>query len=278
MTPNAPHNDRPKLDQKLVDAILDNLHDDPDSLKRCALVSKSFLPTSQRHLFSTFNITSWDAPKFRCFFEPSIPDTPRVPDLLNSHTTDLTFFGDCDWYFDSENTNFPKFPQVERIVFKGTKLIPRTRPNPAWDLFFGSVRSVELDFDVMDDNRTILTMLCGLPERVQNVGFTAARTEVPFCTDASRAYPLNKFIKEAWASSSTAFDFNGALTLNLAHGKSHRELLTVMLGLSGVFTFNLKRIDYHLTRCADIGGFASLIWECRDTLEFLDIKYSCPGA
>lgn len=48
----------PHLFQELVDGILDHLRDDVRALKKCSLVSKSFLPTAQRHLFSTLDLDS----------------------------------------------------------------------------------------------------------------------------------------------------------------------------------------------------------------------------
>ncbi|RDB26581.1 hypothetical protein Hypma_005656 [Hypsizygus marmoreus] len=40
------------LPLEIVDAIIDELHDDPDSLKHCSLVSRQFVSRSQKHLFS----------------------------------------------------------------------------------------------------------------------------------------------------------------------------------------------------------------------------------
>ncbi|THU77144.1 hypothetical protein K435DRAFT_703039, partial [Dendrothele bispora CBS 962.96] len=39
------------LPQELVDSIIDHLFDDPVSLKTCALVSKSWLPSTRHHIF-----------------------------------------------------------------------------------------------------------------------------------------------------------------------------------------------------------------------------------
>lgn len=40
----------PEIPQELVDAIIDNLHSDMDTLKQCSLVRKNWLPRSSRHL------------------------------------------------------------------------------------------------------------------------------------------------------------------------------------------------------------------------------------
>lgn len=46
----------PHLSQELIDSILDHLQDDIRALTKCALVSQSFLPTAQRHLFATLDL------------------------------------------------------------------------------------------------------------------------------------------------------------------------------------------------------------------------------
>lgn len=46
----------PYLPQELVDQILDHLHDDSSTLLNCALVSRTWLPTSRMHLFSKIRL------------------------------------------------------------------------------------------------------------------------------------------------------------------------------------------------------------------------------
>ncbi|RDB27061.1 hypothetical protein Hypma_005163 [Hypsizygus marmoreus] len=44
------------LSQELLDTIIDELHDDPDALKSCSLVSWQFLPQSQKNLFENIQL------------------------------------------------------------------------------------------------------------------------------------------------------------------------------------------------------------------------------
>ena len=41
----------PRLPPELFDHIVDYLHDQPEALKRCCLVSKSWIPCARKHLF-----------------------------------------------------------------------------------------------------------------------------------------------------------------------------------------------------------------------------------
>ena len=42
----------PYLPPELLDYIVDSLHDDPNALKKCCLVSKSWVPRTRKHLFA----------------------------------------------------------------------------------------------------------------------------------------------------------------------------------------------------------------------------------
>ena len=42
----------PYLPPEILDHVVDSLHDDPKTLKRCCLVSKSWIPRTRRHLFA----------------------------------------------------------------------------------------------------------------------------------------------------------------------------------------------------------------------------------
>ncbi|KAF8504129.1 hypothetical protein JB92DRAFT_2738567, partial [Gautieria morchelliformis] len=51
--------------QELIDAVIDNLHEDHGALLACSLVCRSWLPSSQRHLFRrvTFGLDEDDCDK-----------------------------------------------------------------------------------------------------------------------------------------------------------------------------------------------------------------------
>ena len=66
---------QPRLPQEVCDYIVDLLYDDPETLKRCCLVSKSWVPRTQKHLFARVFFKSADYPKWRKTF-PDPTDSP----------------------------------------------------------------------------------------------------------------------------------------------------------------------------------------------------------
>ena len=50
------------LPQELIDSIIDYTHDDPTTLKSCALVSCAWLPASRYHLFRSVSVRLTDGP------------------------------------------------------------------------------------------------------------------------------------------------------------------------------------------------------------------------
>lgn len=282
---------RLRLAQELLDSIIDHLHCDPVSLKRCALASKSLLPTCQRHLFSTFRITESNSTKLAEIFTP-----PRFIDqdedatlraviahLLNTHTTDLILTnhpklvsGYAVW-----RAHLPEFKNVQKITFKGDKLDSAvTIPpflQPTWMSPSSKIRSVEFDFRLATE-RGFLDSLYILPTAVDDVNFTCARAESSY----SRMYAA-KFREEVRRGLlrrgrpyEGVHQFNGALKLRFGPDFSYERLLSVMLELDDLFKFSFERINYRLTWGADICYLASLVGRCKNTLQYLDIMIPSP--
>jgi len=49
----------PHLPPEILDYMVDFLHDEPDTLKKCCLVSKSWVPRTQKHLLASVNFDSF---------------------------------------------------------------------------------------------------------------------------------------------------------------------------------------------------------------------------
>ena len=154
---------RPSLAQELLDSILDYLHYDPQTLKQCALASRSLLPTCQRHLFSSFEISKSNARKLVKLFTPpddgqndeDAPLRARVVDLLNTYTTDLILAIYPDHEFDAtfEGPHLPGFKNVQGIVFKGDELrswvgIPSFLEG-TWTSPNSGIKSASFNFELM---------------------------------------------------------------------------------------------------------------------------------
>jgi len=283
---------RHKLAQELLDSILDHLHYDLESLKQSALASKSLLPTCQRHLFSTFQITKSNINELLDLFsflprtnkhnqDPGLP--ANLKDLLNTYTTDLIL--DETFGIVGGKTHLPEFKNVEKIVFKGTKfdnavMIPsfleRTCFSP-----YSKLRSVEFDFRRTYE-KAILESLYLLPATVEDVTFTSVRniySGPDWDADSVRGGTRHKLLRICTPGGyhPGVHHFNGTLKLRLGPLHAHERLLSTMLELDDLFKFDLKRINYTLGDRASIRHFASLVNECKDTLQFLDILVSAPG-
>ncbi|KAF9642961.1 hypothetical protein BDM02DRAFT_3104213, partial [Thelephora ganbajun] len=52
-TMSNPH--KPHLPPEILDYIVDFLYNEPETLKQCCLVSKSWVPRTRKHLFADIN-------------------------------------------------------------------------------------------------------------------------------------------------------------------------------------------------------------------------------
>jgi len=280
MNPNTTDDGRLRMAQELLDSILDHLHYDPESLKRCSLASRSLLPTCQRHLFSTYQISKSNVAKLvKLFTLPASSDghdenaalRARVADLLNIYTDNLIL---TDYkHRPVQEECLPAFKNAQKITFKDDELtsgvIIPSFLEQTWMSPFSKVRSVEFDFRFMSE-RGVLKSLCHLPARVENVSFIGAR---PNSTGGSlTATSIRRCVE-----SQPAREFNGTLKLRLPTDISER-LLSVLLELGDCFKFSFKRINYRLTLHAEVPHLASLVDGCKPTLESLDIMVSFPSA
>ena len=105
----------PRIPQEIIDEILDYLAADPDlrSLRSCALVSKSWVPSSRRHLFHTILFTMRDMDKWlKTFPVPEQSPAHYIRDLRVS----------TGGYGSSPGVFFeyiPWFTNVERVTLLG---------------------------------------------------------------------------------------------------------------------------------------------------------------
>lgn len=287
MTLSAANNDHPRVAQELLDLILDHLHHDSETLKRCALASKSLLPTCQRHLFSTFKISKSNVnelfvpSEYNSLDEQDAPLRAGIADLLNTYTTDLTLDIGSGWGSKSalNSSHLPEFRNVEKIVFEGKALescmeIPLFLAQ-TWKSPSSKIKSVGFNFPLIAD-RGILESLYILPATVENVSFTAAKTATSYSSAASVRKEMERGLKNAYPDRGVCH-LNGTMKLHLAQHESHRRLLSLMVNLEDLFKFNLKRINYQLTCPDDIPSLAALVDKCEGTLQSLDITYSSSG-
>lgn len=282
---------RPRLAQELLDFILDHLHYDPKTLKQCALASRSLLPTCQCHLFSSFEISKSNVYELVELFTPpdvgqddeDAPLRAGVADLLNTYTTDLTLatYSDIEFKAAFKSPHLPGFKNVQNIVFKGETLQSSVRVpsflEGTWTSPNSGIRSAGFNFKLMS-GEAILLSLCTLPATVENVSVTCANSDG---YNNLSAISVSKTIKNRhWntPADQVVRHFGGTLRLHLAPYVSHERLLSAMLELKDLFKFNPKRIKYRLTKRSDIPPFASLLNDCKATLQSLDLTCMDLGA
>lgn len=293
----------PKLVPDILDFTLDHLHNDIKTLKRCALVSKSFLPTSQRHLFSKYRLSNSNIGKLEELFKPSTDDSDddvessdpptdahddksallraRVAYLLNNYTTELTLTIEKPRYtFENaqvpelKNDRLPGFENVQKIVFKGEGLTSKMQIpeflRQRWTSPTSKILSVGFDVRFLS-GRAIVESLYTLPAAVKNISFAIKDSDyfqlssTPFCEDVNRwLQPVNRGPRQ----------INGTLKLFLARDRSHEVLLSAIITHENLFEFNLQRLAYQLTASRDLNHLALLVDKCKNTLQHLDIFYS----
>ena len=79
----------PYLPPEILDYIIDHLHDEPEALKMCCLVSKSWVPRAREHLFYEI--------KFQYLahanaWKRAFPDPTRPP-AHHTHSLSVRFIG-----------------------------------------------------------------------------------------------------------------------------------------------------------------------------------------
>lgn len=84
-----------EIPQEIVDRILDELQDDIPTLKICSFVSRSFLPTCRRHIYSTLDLMCTDPVKHSDkmkFVEQVLVHNPDIAHLI--HHFKIAIIGD----------------------------------------------------------------------------------------------------------------------------------------------------------------------------------------
>ena len=102
----------PRIPQEIIDEILDHLAADLTSLRSCALVSKSWLPSCRRHLFHTTFFNSETAKWFETLQEPEDSPARHVRDLRFSIRG---YYGAPEKFFEY----IPWFTNVEKVTLSG---------------------------------------------------------------------------------------------------------------------------------------------------------------
>ena len=243
------------LPPEILDLIVDFLHDEPDALRACCLVSRSWVHRTQEHLFAHVEFLSrshtilWK----EMFPDPSNSPARHTRSLLIRESTVVAFVdtdvGDWARAFDGvvrldvDICGFGSGRKISLVQLHG--LSP-------------TLKSLRLAYESSAPSSEILSFVCSFP-LLEDLALVSLGG--------------NSEIDE-WNIPSTSPKFTGYLDLRMLGGTPpvvHR-LLELPNGL------HFSKIS---VACSgeDVGSMMmNLVSECSDTLEYLSIYYYIVGA
>ena len=231
----------PDLPPEILDHIVDLLYDDPEALRRCCLVSKSWVPRTRKHLFASVKLLSQaDLDSWNKTF----PDPMSSP---AHHARTLTV--ECIPVDTEESGWIHGFSRVERLVVDHSlATVPFPFPMFAPSLKSIFVTSVLLPSSQLFDLIRFLLVLEDLTVICDNV----LNVDEP---------------KGPHAATSTSPPLTG--TLHLIVFNDLARVVQPLLDLPGGLRF--RSLELAWCSESDLPSVMDLVAACSDTLESLDI-------
>ena len=242
----------PHLPQETIDDVIDLLHNKPEALKACCLVSKSWVPRTRKHLFaeiefiSVERIESWK----RTFPEPS------TSPAYHTHT----LFVRCTYaamaQVDSLTQTFP------RVVWLKLRFKKSDNPSLApFHKFSPTLKSLSADFSSLPCVQVFdLVRSFPLLEDLALTGRSLSSGDGD-SHGSQTAVPSNS----PALTGSLDFHIFGRM------GDAMLRLLDLPNGL------HFRKVAFAWTREGGLRGIAELVVRCSDTLECLDVWCNLPG-
>jgi hypothetical protein len=235
---------------EILDLVVDHLHDDPATLETCCVVSKSWVPRTQRHLFAHVEFDTLESHRAVDLWMKAFPDTSNSP---AHYTRALTIRGipivtaagiDVDGWIRT----FHNVVHLHLDVFiwgaDPASLAPSHRLS-------STVRSLRLGSTSIPPSE-IFSFVCSFP-LLEDLALPAFTHENGI---------------ERWATPSTSPRLTGSLEFcNMLEGIGSpvRRLLDLPSGPN--FT---KTAPGYINE-ADLRSTTDLVSRCSDTLEYLDV-------
>jgi len=246
----------PYLPPEILDYIIDFLHDEPEALKQCCPVSKSWVPRTRRHLFANIQFRS-----------ASVLESwkKRFPDAANSPACYAhTLFVGCPWL-----------------------VVAADAEEGGWIRVFSGVKS--LDLDNGDQARYIGALEVSLASfykfspALKSLRISHIILPYPQVFDLVCSFPLLENLSlighnESWVNDggpngprtvvpSTSPVFTGSLDFHILGGAGNaaRQLLDLPNGL------HFRKVALSWAHERDFWWVAELVVRCSHTLESLDV-------
>ena len=250
----------PHLPAEMQDHVIDHLHDKPETLKQCCLVSKSWVPASRMHLFTNLKFyTPQDVQSWKKTF----PDPATSPAY---HTKTLYVGPQVVAAADPEVGSWVRgFPRVVHVTvgnqglppFESSSLVPFHGFSPA-------ITSLRLTSVVFPSPR-VFDLVTSFP-LLEDLAVIAAQ-DLPFDDhDGSdglwtAVQPPNPHI------------FTGSLELYLKAGMERftRRLLSLPGGI------HFRKLTLTWSHEEDLVPIMALVEECSHTLESLTVTCNIVG-
>lgn len=248
--------DYPQLPQEICDLIIDLLHDKPDTLRQCCLVSSSWVSRTRKHLFARVEIVQeWDLLKW----------TKAFPDPANSPAHHArTLVVDAAFGEGGERSWIHAFSCVERLIVEcgylgfdiGYSLIP-------FSILAPSLKSLRVNSVIGTPHSQVFGLISSLP----------------FLEDLALHGDDTRLIEQvsdgplAVNPPSTPPALTGTLDLSL---ESMERSLRLLLDLPGGLHF--RKLTLGSWRSEEkFPLVAQLMAACSETLECLDIACKVDG-
>ena len=244
----------PYLPPETLDHIIDLLHDEPETLKQCCLVSKSFVPRAQKHLFAKVEFNENRSGLWKKTFpDPTNSPAYHTHTLVVSRASGDKESGLIHWGFSN----------VERLILEGDWVARNVQPLAALPRFAPSLKSLHLSsngsppWEIFDLIRSFPL----LEDIILHRGEFYVGSGGPPTAISSVAPPLT-----------------GTLVLDMHGMFAVMRAIRVLLDLPAGLRFrNIKLTWYDEEDEEDEAGDQSLMVElvaaCSHTLEHLDIWY-----
>ena len=247
----------PYLPPETLDYIIDFLHDEPETLKECCLVSKSWIPRTRKHLFADIKFNSADDLEM---WKKTFPDHSGSP-AYHTHTL-LVRRPEVVTVVDAEEGGWVRtFSQVTRLSLAvddslatlgdlEVTLVPFHGFSPV-------LKSLHLSYNILPNSR-VFDLVSTFPV-LEDLTLVTNGPDVDGVPGFNAPPPVARPL--------TSPAFTGTLDLNMYRGMGSpsRQLLGLPSGL------HFRKLILSRFYEEDFRWVMELVGRCSDTLECFDI-------
>ena len=245
----------PHLPPEICDSIIDLLHNEPQTLGRCCLVSKSWIPRARKNLFAVIRFSSRaKIDKWKEVF----PDPSNFP-ALYTHTLEVNYFT-RDTSADVVEGGW--IPNLSRVVRLELHLGSKANFAPFYR-FSHTVKDLCVECSSLP-YLPVFNLVRSLPF-LEDLFLSDIRAD-PNPDDSDGVHIV--------VPSLTSPPLTGSLKLSLGSGISNavRPLLDMPNGL------HFRKLTLSLFGRGDFRYIPELVAACSATLEYLCVSYKWSGA